>query len=144
MKKFLSIILCVIISTLSFCSCSTNGLTVTFEDGSTSKMSAEEIMELKQTNERKFDTISSISGSGTITDIIGSHVTLAGDCIDLTLDDNLVITIHKTNSFSPEEWNTYWQSFYRGDKITFKEGDNHHIVYEKLNIWVMHSNVSIV
>ncbi len=142
MKKILSIILCVIISTLSFCGCSANRLNVTFEDGSTSKMSAEEIIELKETNGRKYKNISSISGSGTITDITLGDYSIC----ELELGDNFKIVIYENWSqpISTEEWHTFCEQFYTGDKIVFEESYNHFISYNKLCVAVDYENVSIV
>ena len=74
MKKVLALFLVVIIFTLSLSSCSASeksssgdALTVSFSDGSVQMLSAKELVNLYNTNERKFKEIKLVRGKGIIT-----------------------------------------------------------------------------
>lgn len=135
MKNFYKIVLLIMLICFVFCCCSnSNKLTITFADNSTEKMFVDDIFEIEQTDGRKYDQISKISGNGTITDVKynrpngGQHweesfgIDYLADLF-ITVDDNILIWIEletDENGFLLEFSKKYKEQFYNGDTIMFE------------------------
>lgn len=135
---------------VSLCGCSSaNKLAVTYENGSTGKMSTSKLISLKTTDERAFNTIESVSGKAKIIEVSLSQDNIYNGYDDFSIEiklDNGCNLIAKIDSDKLEEIegkprptesggkdslssktmtyiNNYRKSFYNGDTIAFQNAN---------------------
>lgn len=148
MKKFLSIALIIIICCSSLCGCYTpEPFDVTFEDGTSSEMTTTEIIDLKNTDQKTFDTISMISGSGKIekinVDTAGIKTWNAPDIyfLQIYIQDNINLRIQlnsDTEYYFQQNHQDIINKYEVGDIIAFTS--TYIFVYDDNKRILMHIN----
>ena len=141
MKKIFCLVLTLILFTGSLCSCGSDTIIVTYENGSTENLSVEALIEMEQKDGRKFDTITHVSGRGTMTSIeLHSSDVINGTdqyYIEMTLDNNLVLHINLNDymqdvPYMEDYHGAYYKQFYNGDTVTFSADIHPYVWYGKV------------